>query len=147
MSEEQHNLFEDTDYNELLNHLPEVELTEELAAIAAFEEHLWALVLITEKRLKKHLSNEEARLTSAQMIADIAHYQGGRCRYLPRGDKLKKALRDIHIFDLWKNKLWPIDRIKSEFCPTLSDVAIYAIIRRKKAQHISRVQAELFPGL
>lgn len=44
---------------------------------------------------------EEALEWSQNVIVVIAHYLGGRNVYLPRDDKLKRAIRDAMIFRLF----------------------------------------------
>jgi Mor family transcriptional regulator len=143
-NESQQDMFGDAGFDQLLEHMPAINLTDEQQAIAAFKEHLWALVLIVENRLDKHFVDAKTRQISAEIIAEIAHYQGGRCRYLPSGEKLKQELRDIHIFDLWRNKNWTPKQIQRDFCPSLTDITIYDIIKRKRKEYVSTIQPSLF---
>ena len=90
----------DDDFDSLLAHLPDM-ANDKVLAMARYKEHLWALVLICERRLKKaNIEGDKAYTLSCQLIAEIAHYQGGECRYLPRGERLKQELRDIQMFRL-----------------------------------------------
>ena len=97
----------DDDFDSLLEHLPDL-ADDKALAMARYKEHLWALVLICERRLKKaNIEDNKAYKLSCQLIAEIAHYQGGECRYLPRGERLQQELRDIQMFRLWHNHNWP----------------------------------------
>tara|TARA_B100000965_G_scaffold406093_2_gene443127 strand:- start:3812 stop:4243 length:432 start_codon:yes stop_codon:yes gene_type:complete len=133
----------DDDFEQLLEHLPELTSDRELA-MARYKEHLWALVLLCERRLKEAgIAADKSYQVSCALIAEIAHYQGGECRYLPRGDKLKQELRDIHMFRLWHNHSWPVERIHKEYCPNLNQIQVYKILRTKHREYRSKIQPTL----
>ena len=140
---DQHDFKFDEDFEQLLTHLPEATTDKELA-LAKYKEHLWALVLICENRLKATgIQGEQAYSLSCTLIAEIAHYQGGECRYLPRGDKLRQELRDIHMFRLWHDKSWPVEKIRSEYCPELNQIQVYKILRTKRTEYRNKIQPSL----
>lgn len=141
MTEQQTNLFADADFDELLQHLPAV-IGDEQKAMANFGEHLFAWVKITQRVLTKSKVDDSFK-TSCEIIAQIAHYQGGENRYLPRADKLKAELRDIHIFNLWHDKSWPVDKIRREFCPELSQMTVYSILQKMRHAHLKKIQPNL----
>jgi Mor family transcriptional regulator len=133
----------DDDFDLLLEHLPEL-ASDQQKAMARYKEHLWALVLICERRLKSiGITDDKAYKTSCALIAEIAHYQGGECRYLPRGDKLKQELRDIHMFRLWHNDNWTVDKIHKEYCPQLNQIQVYKILRTKREEYRNKIQPKL----
>lgn len=133
----------DEDFDQLLEQLPTA--TDDRAlAMSKFKEHLWALVLICERRLNTlGIAGAQAYDMSCKLIAEIAHYQGGECRYLPRGDKLKQELRDIQMFRLWHDKSWPVDRIHKEYCPELNQIQVYKILRTKREEYRNKIQPKL----
>ena len=134
----------DENFDELLAHLSEA-TGDKLLAQARFKEYLWDLVLITERRLKQEgLNDDKAYALSCSIIADIAHYEGGKCRYLPRGEKLHQELRDIRMFRKWHNDGWPIDRIHNELCPELNQIQVYKILRTKREERRRKLQPTLF---
>lgn len=134
----------DTDFDQLLENLPEA-IDDREKAEAKFKEHLWELVLITERRLiKSGITSKNAYKLSCEIVAEWANYEGGRCRYLPRGDKLKQELRNIHIFRLWHEKSWLPDRIHQEICPELNQMQVYKIIAEKRKERVNKHQPSLF---
>jgi len=133
----------DEDFDQLLEHLPQL-ANDQQQAMARYKEHLWALVLICERRLKRQgLTGAKAYEIACALIAEIAHYQGGECRYLPRGDKLKQELRDIHMFRLWHNHSWPVNKIHKEYCPELNQIQVYKILRTKREEYRNKIQPKL----
>lgn len=133
----------DQDFEQLLEHLPEA-TTDRKQALLRYKEHLWALVLLCERRLQSEgIKKEPAYHLSCALIAEIAHYQGGECRYLPRGDRLQQELRDIHMFKLWHEHSWPVDKIRKEYCPQLNQIQVYKILRIKRNEYLNKVQPSL----
>jgi Mor family transcriptional regulator len=138
--------FADQDFDQLLENLPDA-TTDQTVAMARYKDHLWALVKITERRLNKSgITGDAAYQLSCHLIAEIAHYQGGRCNYLPRGDKLKQELRNIHMFKLWHVKSWPIEKINQLYCPELNQIQVYKILREARQAHLAKIQPTL-PGV
>ncbi|GAB5378989.1 MAG: hypothetical protein Alis3KO_00760 [Aliiglaciecola sp.] len=134
----------DDDFESLLTHLPEA-TDDKVLAQAHFKEYLWDLVLITERRLAKAgLDDDRAYQLSCAIIAEIAHYEGGRCRYLPRGDKLQQELRNIRMFRMWHNHAWSIARVHQEICPELNQIQVYKILRIKREERRRKLQPTLF---
>lgn len=131
------------DFDQLLDNLPAM-ASDRTKAAARYKEHLWALVLIIERRLQKHgIEGQKAYQISTSIIAEIANYEGGEMRYLPRGDRLKQELRDMHMFNLWHLKSWPIDKVRKEYCPELNQIQVYSILRTKRQEHLARIQPKL----
>lgn len=131
------------DLDQLLANLPEL-TDDRTKAAASYKEHLWALVCIIERRLQQQgLEGKKAYDTSCAIIAEIATYQGGECRYLPRGDKLKQELRNIHMFKLWHLKSWTVEKVHHQYCPELNQIQVYQILRTKRQEHLERIQPKL----
>lgn len=131
------------DFDTLLDNLPEA-TQDQNQAMAKYKDHLWALVKIIERRLEKSgVKGEKAYTLSCALIAEIAHYEGGRCNYLPRGDKLKQELRNIQMFQLWHIKSWPIDKIHREYCPELNQMQVYSILSTQRKLHLKKIQPQL----
>lgn len=60
---------------------------------------LGSLVEVTENSLRHQgLKPEQAREIAEHLIADIAHYFGGRPIYLPRGQSLTLGIRNARIY-------------------------------------------------
>ncbi|MCL1550481.1 Mor transcription activator family protein [Xanthomonas nasturtii] len=78
---------------------------------------------------------QAAKLATAGVLAQ-AEYAGGRMLYLPRGDRLRKALRDAEIYH--RARRGNIRQLADEY--GLTDIHIYRICREQKELHLSRVQ-------
>lgn len=96
-------------------------------------------VLFARYRRNGMAPEDAGKLANATVI-EIAHYFGGRPVYLPRGDRLKIALRDAEIFR--RARRGNIEALADEF--GLNVIQIYRIIRQQKALHIAKVQGRLF---
>jgi Mor family transcriptional regulator len=131
------------DFDQLLEHLPAM-ADDRTKAAARYKEHLWALVCIIERRLQQQgIEGKQAYQLSCTIIAEIANYEGGECRYLPRGDRLKQELRDMHMFNLWHLKSWPVERVRKEYCPELNQIQVYKILSTKRQEHLAKIQPKL----
>jgi Mor family transcriptional regulator len=131
------------DFDALLEHMPAA-TGDRVQAEKRYKAHLWDLVLIVERRLNSEgIKGQQAYKLSCLLIAEIANYEGGEMRYLPRGDRLKQELRNIHMFMLWHLKGWPIDRVRKEYCPNLNQIEVYKILNRKRQEHLAKIQPKL----
>ncbi|CAD7351602.1 transcriptional regulator [Xanthomonas arboricola] len=80
---------------------------------------------------------QAAKLATAGVLAQ-AEYAGGRMLYLPRGDRLRKALRDAEIYH--RARRGNIHQLADEY--GLTDIHIYRICREQKELHLSKVQGQ-----
>ncbi|WP_295936987.1 Mor transcription activator family protein [uncultured Xanthomonas sp.] len=78
---------------------------------------------------------QSAKLATAGVLAQ-AEYAGGRMLYLPRGDRLRKALRDAEIYH--RARRGNIQQLAAEY--GLTDIHIYRICREQKELYMSKVQ-------
>ncbi|UYC12269.1 Mor transcription activator family protein [Xanthomonas sp. CFBP 8445] len=78
---------------------------------------------------------QSAKLATAGVLAQ-AEYAGGRMLYLPRGDRLRKALRDAEIYH--RARRGNIQQLAAEY--GLTDIHIYRICREQKELYVSKVQ-------
>lgn len=106
----------------------------------------WASALVGMVRVQeaqyRRLGREEGeafQLARAGVMA-LAEYFGGRMWYLPRGDRLRQAIRDIEIFR--KAGKVPVKELADTY--RLSDSQIYRIIRQQHDLHLRRIQGRLF---
>lgn len=81
---------------------------------------------------------QAAKLATAGVLAQAA-YAGGRMLYLPRGDRLRKALRDAEIYH--RARRGNIRQLADEY--GLTDIHVYRICREQKELHLSKVQGRL----
>lgn len=143
MNNEQSEFTFDADFDALLEHSDET-FSDKAIAQKRYKQHLWELVLVVERRLKEEGFDEKLSYSlTCKIIAEIAHYEGGEMRYLPRGERLKQALRDVQMFKLWHLHSWPVDKIHKQFCPELNIIEVYKILRIKRQEHIARNQLSL----
>jgi len=133
----------DDDFNSLLENLNDA-TQDRAVAEKRFKSHLWALVNVVERRLNKQgIEGQKAYQLSCHIIAEIAHYQGGQCNYLPRGDKLKQELRNIQMFRLWHIQSWSPEKIRNQYCPELNQIQVYKILREARQVHLKKIQPQL----
>lgn len=123
---------------------PEAAAAQAEALADATERGRWPLRLveladIAEAALARH-PGATTREQAERLVMEIANYLGGRPVYLPRGDALKRALRDRRI---WRDsgKLSP-DELSTREGVCLQQ--IYKIIGEMRALEKRRRQPGLF---
>lgn len=112
---------------------------------SAWAPQLTELVAFLEALFKRRKMPPEAAFELArEVVIEQAHAFGGRTMYLPRGDKLKIALRDAK---LWRRYTGNPDQIL-QFARELgvTTIHVYSIINRQRRLHVGRLQGSLFPG-
>ncbi|RRN04665.1 transcriptional regulator [Bibersteinia trehalosi] len=139
-SETQQELF-DNEHAEIgqlfdqLDHIPENEV-----------HNRWPLLLLEvidvmqAELQRQQFAENSAKLTACKLAGVIAHYFGGKSFYLPAGDKIKEALRDVQIYRDFDGKNVP-DLVKKY---RLSESTIYAILRQQRSLQRKRHQMDLF---
>lgn len=102
--------------------------------LARWEGTLGAMVKIAEIELGKALNDDQRATDLAQrVIFAVCEHLGGSVMYLPRGTRLKNAIRDVAIYRDWREHgIIPADLVGKY---TLSSQTIYAIINRQRALH------------
>lgn len=102
--------------------------------ISRWEGSLREMVEIAEAKLLVEIKpGVEAAELARHVVFAICSVMGGRVVYLPRGDALKRALRDAKIYRDWKDNNTPIPDLVSKY--DLANQTIYDIIRRQRALH------------
>lgn len=101
------------------------------SVLARWEGTLGAMVKIAEAELCKSLDDEQQAIDLAQrIILAVCEHLGGSVMYLPRGTRLKNAMRDVAIFRDWHdNGIIPANLVGKY---GLSSQTIYAIINRQR---------------
>ena len=115
---------------------------EALDAIPAdkWEKALVEFIEVGEAALRRDgLGEEEAFKQARSVVLGIAEFRGGRLFYLPKGERLLKALRDMEIFR--RAKAGNIEALAEEH--GLDVIHVYRIIREQRKLHITRTQREL----
>lgn len=123
---------------------PEAASAQAEALADATERGRWPLRLleladVAEATLARH-PGATVREQAERLVIEIAQYLGGRPVYLPRGDALKRALRDRRI---WRDS----GRLSPDELATREGVClqqIYKIIGEMRALEKRRRQPRLF---
>ena len=114
--------------------------------LAAVPESKWApmlaqMVAVLEALYRRGGKDEDAAFRQAcDSVMALADYWGGRVVYLPRGDRLKLALRDAEIYRRFRGSA-NADQLAEEF--DLNVIRIYAIAAEQRALYVKRTQREL----
>ncbi|NBI12156.1 transcriptional regulator [[Haemophilus] felis] len=116
-----------------LDHLPENEI------VHKWPSTLVELIDVMRSELVRQGENSiEAQNKASKLVGVMAHYFGGQSFYLPTGNTLKDALRNVMIFRDFNGGNVPTLVRKYK----LSESHIYAIIREQRALQRRRHQPE-----
>lgn len=93
------------------------------------------MATIAEHKLKQLLPEraEEVQTIARAVVYAICVTMGGSVVYIPRGDGLRRAMRDAEIFREWRDKNVRPDVLARKF--DLSSQAVYDIIARQRVLH------------
>ena len=116
------------DPNKVLAHM------QDPAVLLRWEGTLKEMVEIAEAELRAKLGERTDVPEIARFVVfAICDVMGGSVVYLPRGEALKKAMRDASIFRDWRdNNIQPSDLVRKY---RLVSPTIYDIIARQRALH------------
>lgn len=117
-----------------LGDVPETKWAPQLANMVSVLEALYR---------RQGRSDDEALRLACDSVLALAEYAGGRVLYLPRGDRLRTALRDAEIHRRWQRGD-KIEALAGDY--GLSDIHVYRIIGQQRALHLRKVQGRLFEG-
>jgi len=112
--------------------------------VARWESTLTDFVDIWRGALQRRekMSPEDAGRIARQLIAETAHYRGGRAFYLPKDDRLQRALRDDRIWEDYASGRKTHAQLATEHQLTVT--AIYNIIAKQKKLRTNSIQRDLF---
>lgn len=132
--------------NDLLGHAGDPLDLIERSDVAA-DETKWAPLLADMLRVIEALKRREGR-AEADAFADaqstvlaLAEYFGGRMVYLPRGDRLRTALRDAELWRRFNGR--NSAELAHEY--RVSEIHCYAILKKQRQLHQRKLQGRLFP--
>lgn len=117
------------------------------ADLADVPESKWApalvsMVQVLEARHRtRGMAEDDAFALACDSVMALAEYFGGRVWYLPRGDRLKIALRDASIHRQWQRKGAVIQNLAAAH--KLTEIHLYRIIAQQRELHLRKTQ----PGL
>ena len=127
------------------------ELEQALAALSELKDdersdfiHRWpstlqSLSALMQVTLKKHGISNADRI-SEDLATGLSLYFGGRDMYIPNGESLKKALRDIKIWNEFKGN--NLEQLSRDY--GLTERRISEIIAEQRAVLVARKQRRLF---
>ena len=140
MSEEQHDMLGDSSFSaDLLDHLSDIPLEVQ----KKWPRDLSALVDIYAAALKRLGYDEiEANKISRTLLAEQSMYCGGRYFYLPKGDALKKAIRDVDLHRDWSERSIQPDDLAKKYNISLTHV--YRIMKEQQTYYRKKIQSDLF---
>lgn len=99
------------------------------------------MVRVVEARYRRQGKGEaEAFALARDGVMELAEYFGARMWYLPRGDRLRIALRDAEIYRLARRG--NVRQLADEH--GLSEPQVYRIIRQQRQLHLRKIQGRLF---
>lgn len=119
-----------------------------LAEIHALPDETWApmlselLGMFEQWALRSGFPPDRAFGVACDLTLNLANTFGGDKFYLPRGDRVRRALRDAEIWRRYRGRPQDVERLAREY--GLTSIRVYAILRRQRALHRARSQAGLF---
>ncbi|GAA4650823.1 Mor transcription activator family protein [Kistimonas scapharcae] len=84
-------------------------------------------------------SDERTLLLADKLLVALAFRSGGRGFYLPKADRVKRALRDKQLYEAFNGR--NIYELVRRF--DLSEVKVYQVIKEQRALHMGRIQPSL----
>lgn len=96
--------------------------------------------ILTCELVRQGENSDNAKSKAAKLTGVMAHYFGGKSVYLPTGDVLKDALRNVQIYHDFDGR--NVSELVSKY--RLSESHIYAILREQRALLRKRYQRDLF---
>lgn len=108
-----------------------------------WEGNLKEMVELAEVELLKRMPDRTKEIPEIArgVVFAICSTMGGSVIYLPRGDSLKRAMRDAELYREWREQgVEPPDLVRKY---NLSSPMIYSIIARQRALH-RRNEPDLF---
>ena len=127
------------EFEQALNTLSNLGEGEHEDFVQRWPANLQSLCELMRQTLEKR-NIKEAEKVSEVLTTALSVYMGGRHLYIPNGDRLKKALRDIRIWrDFKGNNVEELSRKHN-----LTERHISQIVAVQKAAEIARRQRKLF---
>ncbi|HGX92280.1 MAG TPA: transcriptional regulator [Candidatus Tenderia sp.] len=106
-------------------------------ALAEFVD-IWSSLLKRRFQFEPELAGKIAR----ELAAETAHHRGGRSFYLPKDDRLRRALRDASIWQAFNGKNQEALAEKHRLTVT----SIYMILVKQRKLAKGRNQPDMFGG-
>ncbi|MBA6065960.1 Mor transcription activator family protein [Pseudomonas mosselii] len=103
--------------------------------LSRWEGTLTEMAGIAESKLREVLPDkpDQVPMIARAVVYAICETMGGSVVYIPRGDTLRRALRDAEIFREWRDKNTRPDKLARQF--NMSSQAVYDIIARQRELH------------
>lgn len=127
----------DNDNNDILAHLDDD---------ALYQKNYWpgdltTLAEVIRVQMKQEGESDDAVYRQMERVLLVMSFMcGGRNYYLPKGDRIKRALRNKRIYDSFTG------HNHRELCQQfqLTEQKIYEILREQRQLHMNRIQHNLF---
>ncbi|MNF93754.1 Mor transcription activator family protein [compost metagenome] len=100
---------------------------------AKWEGTLAEMVGIVEHNLRDGSISDDPAEQARQIVYGISSTMGGRMFYLPRGDQLKRSMRDSALYKEWVNGTGTIPDLARKY--RLVQPTVYEIIKRQRELH------------
>lgn len=106
------------------------------ALAGAIDPHKWKgtlslLLAATTYTLTKALGEDVAEQLAPEIVMSQADKVGGGLMYFPKGDVMRRAMRDAQMATLYFDKGWDVDRLRRRY--NLTQQTVYAILAHQKA--------------
>lgn len=112
------------------------------------DEAQWAPLLVDMVRVvEADLARRRGQASPADFadarhaVLALAEYFGGRQVYLPKGDRIRTALRDAEIWRKFTGR--NARELAHEY--KISEIHCYSVIKRQRVLHARKLQGRLFP--
>ncbi|MGQ7818806.1 Mor transcription activator family protein [Metapseudomonas furukawaii] len=103
---------------------------------AKWEGTLAEMLGIVEHTLRDSSIGDDPAEQARQIVYAISSTMGGRMFYLPRGDQLKRSMRDSALYNEWVNGKGTIPDLARKY--RLVQPTVYDIIKRQRELHRRR---------
>lgn len=112
------------------------------AVLKRWEGSLMEMVELAEHALREALGDQDnVPLLARQVVLRICETMGGEMIYVPRGERLRVAIRDAALFRDWRAGKASIPDLVRKY--RLATPTVYDIIARQRALH-RRSEPDLF---
>lgn len=89
--------------------------------------------------LRRGMDPDRAAVDAAERVVLIAEYLGGRPVYLPRGDAIRRAVRDATIY---ASQGVPVEELARRH--GMAVASVYEILEEQRRMFVDRMQGKLF---
>lgn len=109
----------------------------------AWPQELVAVVQVLEASfIREGVPADSAANLAITGALALGEYRGGKMLYLPRGDRLRTALKHAKAWRIWRgNNIEEIMELLD-----VTQIRAYAVLAEQRALHVGKIQGGLFKG-